>query len=109
MSDQVLVIYGASDDCVEFEGYIEEEYYTDSNGEFSADLVSPDGKILGVSLRFGRRGWEISTAAWTGVGGRPDWPLRFGDRPDMPEDPALVVTVPEGTTLNVVNSGYDDE
>ncbi|PBC38570.1 hypothetical protein CJ179_38920 [Rhodococcus sp. ACS1] len=92
-----LIIYGASDDLVELEGYIEDEFYVDEANEFHGSLVGPGGS-LGIFAKFGWRGWELSVTALENDGHAP-WPFHFGDRPDRPEDPAIFIDVPEGTKL----------
>lgn len=93
-----ITIYGASDDLVEVEGAISDEFQ--AYGPWAGTLRSPDGDELTVEAEFGRPGapadWTIgirSTATY------PAWPIHFAERPDREGDPALVIEVPDGTVL----------
>lgn len=98
-----LIIYGASDDLVEFEGAISEEFNTYDRWE--GRLHSPNGEALTIRAEFGAKG--LYKAEWTltveNTGTWPAWPIRFGERPDREGDPALIIDVPDGTTVEEVN------
>lgn len=104
-----LTIYGASDDLVELEGAINDEYNLFPDGVLLR-LTAPDGQSLDVSLDFDNRAiggqldWTIAVGA---VNAYPDWPIRFHERPDYEGDPAVTIDVPEGTRVELV--GGDDE
>ncbi|PKV80880.1 hypothetical protein [Nocardia fluminea] len=95
-----LTIYGASDDCLELEGYINEEY--DALRPITLVLRAPTGAQLAVSAEFDGAtpirgdGWALSILhvdpQWT-------WTVRLSERPDRPDDPAIVLEVPVGTTV----------
>lgn len=98
MSDR-FTIYGASDDLVEVEGAIREEYAL-GDPFTRLRLVSPDLESLDVVLRFdgevGDLDWSIGIEA---VNGYPSWPIRFHERPGYEGDPAVTIDAPDGTTV----------
>ncbi|MBT8161040.1 MULTISPECIES: hypothetical protein [Arthrobacter] len=98
MSTEPIIIYGASDDLIEVEGAISEEF--DCSGKWEGVLESPDGWRLGVTAKFTGE-WEIAVVA-SGEGWYPDWPIQFTERPDREGDPAVKIWAPEGTTLTEV-------
>jgi hypothetical protein len=93
-----ITIYGASDDLVEFEGAIQDEF--NAYGLWSGTLRSPDGEELVIEAEFGRPG---AAADWTigvrSTSSHPAWPMHFTNRPDRDDDPALVIEVPDGTMI----------
>ncbi|WP_051637737.1 hypothetical protein [Rhodococcus sp. UNC363MFTsu5.1] len=93
-----VTIYGASDDCVEFEGAINDEFY--AHGPWVGRLVAPDGDELIVRAEFCKPGTD---AEWTlsveNSGTWPSWPIRFTERPDRDSDPAIVIDIPDGTRI----------
>lgn len=97
-----LTIYGASDDLVELEGAISEEF--DAYGPWSGTLTSPDGEQLTIRAEYGRAG---APAEWTlsieNTDTYPTWPIRFGERPDREGDPAIIIDIPAGTTIKENN------
>ncbi len=105
MSDlKTLTIYGASDDLVEIDGYIHEEYDLDRDGTVLM-FTAPHGAQLAVLVDFCPvespmrdigGGWVLSVHH-----ADPDWvyPVRLGVRPDRDSDPAIHLAVPEGTTV----------
>lgn len=96
MTIQPIIIYGASDDLVEVEGPISEEF--DCYSYWTGVLEAPDGDKLEVYLNFGSLGWQIMVSA-SSERGYPSWPLQFTERPDREGDPALKIFAPEGTTI----------
>lgn len=95
-----LIIYGASDDLVEVEGAFREEY--DAYSGWRGRVTSPDGDSLIVTAVFGEgeADWTLgilNSSSW------PDWPIKFGERPDREGDPALIIDVPEGTIVEEIN------
>lgn len=93
-----LCIYGASDDCVEFEGAIRDEFYVDRDGTWTGTLIAPTGEALKVKAVYGPDEWEVSLGSVPDHAS-PDWPIHFGERPDREGDPAIFLEVPEGTTV----------
>lgn len=97
-----LIIYGASDDLLEVEGVLREEFECyDGCKIYVSDPVT--GERLLVQAEFSKPG---SASDWTlsveNDGPWPDWPIRFGQRPDMEDDPAIFLEVPVGVTLTEV-------
>lgn len=101
-----LRIYGASDDLLEVEGYIRDEF--DALTPLVLVLTDPTGARLWVTAQFDRPplqgvgdGWAIGVlhtdTRWRH---RVDTTRRAGPgEEDAPEDPALIVHVPAGTTI----------
>ena len=103
MTDRIT-IYGASDDLVEVEGAIREEYAL-GDPCTRLRLVAPDLESLDVVLWFdgevGDLEWSIGVEA---VNAYPSWPIRFHERPGHKGDPAVTIAAPDGTTnLEVPN------
>lgn len=96
---QVLTIYGASDDLIEFEGAISEEF--NAYGPWHGVLVDPKhGDSLIIRAEFGKASSDSEWTLSVENTDRPcEWPIRFGKRPDREEDPAIHITVPAGTTI----------
>lgn len=95
-----IIIYGASDDCIEIEGAISEEYNLDEN-RGTVVLESPAGETLEVTLEF-KTDWIITLPpVGEDLSNLVPWPVEFGDRPDRPEDPALFIDAPAGTTVRL--------
>lgn len=99
-----IIIYGASDDLLEVAGAFDEEF--GAYGGVIVVMEAPSGERLWVralhdedpSLRGVGEGWVLSVLhADPAHGWR--WPVRFGARPGRPEDPALVIECPDGTTV----------
>jgi hypothetical protein len=96
-----MVIYGASDDLLEVES---EEFVTefDVYGPTEVLVEDREGNSLLVKAEFGASGrmkadWTLgieNTAYWP-----KDWTIQFGERPDREDDPAIILDVPEGTTV----------
>lgn len=92
-----IIIYGASDDLVEIEGAISEEF--DIYEASTVVLESPEGEAMHVDIQY-RREWEISIGTMTGYL-TPSWPIRFGERPYSDSDPAVYIDAPAGTTVRI--------
>lgn len=107
-----LTIYGASDDLLEIEsdtGYQEE---FDVPGGIEVLVEDRTGACLvvraefGVSYKYGSE-WTLSvrnTDVWP-----LDWTFQYSNRPDRDYDPALILTVPEGTTVRELASEAEVE
>lgn len=102
-----LQISGASDDLVEISGYLTTEF--DAYTPATLVVSTLAGERLWVSvawdlppLRGIGQGWSISVMhadpAWT-------YPVRFGSHPTMPDNPAVVLDVPDGTTVEKWTAG----
>jgi hypothetical protein len=100
MQYKEILVYGASDDLVEFEGAINEEF--DCYGDWFGVLSAPNGDKLNLRLSFGKFGWLIQVSA-SSDDGYPEWLMHFTERPDREGDPALSILAPEGTTVTEVN------
>jgi len=102
-----VIVYGASDDLLEVKGYITDEF--DVYGETRVRFTAPDGEALDVYAIFGVPGAGLD---WTlGIEARdayPNWSIHFSQRPDYEGDPALVISVPVGTTVRKI-LGSDEE
>lgn len=109
----LLRIYGASDDLLELEGYIRDEY--DVYGPVTLVLTAPNGAHIGIVADFcpvadpmadHGDGWVLTVhhgdPAWT-------YPVRFTARPDRTSDPAIELDVPEGTTIEQFGEDDDDD
>lgn len=97
-----ITIYGASDDCIELDGDIVDEHYTNDGNVIR--LTAPDGEYLEVRIEYGRHEWDISVDHRTGDLA-PDWPVRFAyrdDGTDHNDDPAIVIDAPAGTTHHLI-------
>ncbi len=94
-----VIFNGASDDLVEFDGAIYEEF--DVNGFWRARLLAPNGDYLIVTAEFSSA--QSFTSEWTlGIENGTTWPgwqIRFTNRPDRGDDPAIVIDVPDGTVV----------
>lgn len=107
MLTQEMTIHGSSDDLVDvlIDGEYVEEF--DCPGKWTGRVVSPDGDSLIVTAEFGssKKGRD---ADWTlGIensGTWPAWTIRYGERPDREGDPAIIIQVPEGTTVREISS-----
>lgn len=102
-----LTIYGASDDLMEFDGAISEEFYVYQDPT-EALLTAPNGERLTVTAQFGRKGWELAVSA-SEERGYPSWSIHFTERPEREGDPAIVIDVPEGTVVRNLSEPDDDE
>lgn len=101
-----LIISGHSDDCVDFEGVIRDEFYVDGNGEWSGWLESPDGDAVEVYVSFCKtnpKGWKVSLLS------ECPWPVRedvrYNSGYDDDEDYYLVLDVPVGTVVEQEKGG----
>jgi hypothetical protein len=95
-----LTIYGASDDLVEFDGEICDEF--NCYGLWKGRLLSPAGKSLIISAQFSKPGassdWTITVENDSAP--FPDWPMNYCGRPgEEDRDPALHLFVPPGTRI----------
>lgn len=97
-----ITIYGASDDLIEVEGYVSEEFDIYGLGTVDVILTAPDGATLTIEVGF----CEVNTDGWAIVlqshgDQTPPWPIRFVPRPgaNSEGDPAIQINVPDGTTV----------
>lgn len=100
-----LTIYGASDDLLEVEsdGIYSDEF--DVNGPWEGVIDALDGTSLIITAEFSS-GKKLRDADWTlgieNTGTWPDWTIQFGERPDREGDPAIILEVPDGTTVRAL-------
>lgn len=105
-----VLVYGASDDLVEIDGDLQEEFYLPGGDETEVVLTAPDGTSMAVEVGFctaNPDGWHLRVTST--AGSAPSWPMRWVPRPggDPDEDdPALEVVAPDGTT--VTQRGAED-
>ena len=107
---KTVTIYGASDDLLEVEGSIAgADEYGAYGGPVSGTLVAPNGDALIVRAEFCKPGapgdWTLSIENTNTF---PDWPIRFGERPDQGSDPALIIEVPDGTVFKFEQEDDDE-
>lgn len=105
MTTSRFLIYGASDDLVEVENLdnpgVADEFET-YDETATIRITAPDGsEHLDVEVEFTTRGWEIRLVSVTEAI-QPSWPLQFLARPGFLEDPAVIVTAPEGSSFDLV-------
>ena len=98
-----ITIYGASDDLVEVEGAVREEYTLGDDGT-RLRLIAPDGDSLDVTADFdgviGSLNWTLTVEA---VDAYPPWLIHFHERPGYEGDPAVTIHAPVGTTVEAVD------
>lgn len=100
-----ITIYGASDDLVEVEGAVRDEYDLGNGGSTRVRLTAPDGQSLDVVAEYGGGPagtlleWTLAVAV---VRSYPSWPVRFHERPDREGDPAVTIDAPAGTLVQDV-------
>ena len=102
-----LRINGGSDDLIEFDGYIREEYMT-TEATWEGALTAPGGTGLIVVAHYGRNGtWSVGIAPLGDLDdgpefALPDWNARLGAGNER-YSTVLTLDVPDGTTLTEVN------
>jgi hypothetical protein len=91
MTDNELIVYGASDDLVEFDGVFYEEYNT-SGAEWFGQVTDANGEYLRLHVSYGQDGVEWKLRAENPFG----WDIEVTERPDRDSDPALSIITPTG-------------
>lgn len=107
----MITIYGASDELVEVEGCEgADEFYTDSGGEWQADLVAPGGaEQLRVRAEFDPDGsgcWVISLSNTTEGVPFPAWGNGIEQGP-TDHTTRVLIDAPEGTRITNVRPDPD--
>lgn len=98
-----ITIYGASDDLLEVEGAVVEEF--DAYTATRVRLTAPDGGTLDVVGQYSRPGSVLEwTLAVEVVATYPSWPVRFHERLDCEGGPAVTIDAPVGTTVQLVSA-----
>lgn len=92
-----ITFYGASDDLLEYEGYVTEELSGYGRPIIAEVIFGNDEGILYVIAEFGHEGWELSVC--NGEEWPKGYPITYGTRPDRETDPAVILQVPEGTIV----------
>lgn len=95
-----LTIYGASDDLIEVDGRITEEYYTSDTDGLHLTITNDGKKIEFVIVVEYSGEWMISVAG----GGRTEFPveIEWGERPDRDDDPAITFTLAPDDEVTLV-------
>ena len=91
--DNVLIVYGASDDLVEFEGVLTDEFEC-YNGWFGK-VVDSSGEFVLLHVTYGDDGVEWKLRLENPFG----WEVAVGERPDRDDDPAFFITTPSGKVV----------
>ncbi|SHT53840.1 Uncharacterised protein [Mycobacteroides abscessus subsp. abscessus] len=101
-----LKFYGASDDLVEFEGVIREEFDVYKPALFLLTITDGDDQAqFELSAKFWAD-WELSVGAkshWSNI----DVDVKFTAREDYDSDPMVVFDIPDGASVKVVRVGGD--
>lgn len=93
--DKELIVYGASDDRVEFEGITRQEFdVTEYEGWFGK-VTDSNGEHVLLHITYGSEGveWKLRLENMF------DWVVTVGERPDYEGDPALFITTPTGKVI----------
>jgi hypothetical protein len=95
-----IIIYGASDDCIEIEGAVYDEFSVFGQRTIGTVILeAPEGTVMEVTLEYGPNDWEITLPdqpeSWGG------WPVKFGAIPDGSEGQAIFIDAPAGTTVRL--------
>lgn len=109
-----VLIYGASDDLVEFE-VLEgdgrnEEYYLSASGKGTYVVEDDQGRSMIIYAQYGKNGWELhlSNNPEAGADGEKgyadEWDVKFMRRPDGSEpDPAIMITASGKLSFTTLN------
>lgn len=102
-----LKISGASDDLIEIDGTVSEEFYANPDGHFEARIKDPEGNKARLFVTYGPQGtWIPSLALWDEGVALPDWDARISaDFNSCDYSTVLTLTVPEGTKIKVLDGG----
>tara|TARA_R110002051_G_scaffold314950_3_gene392629 strand:+ start:2153 stop:2458 length:306 start_codon:yes stop_codon:yes gene_type:complete len=95
----ILNIYGTSDDLVQFEGAIREEF--DSYDKpWVGKLEAPDGSGMMISAVYGGKGtWMIGAGPLDEKVTMPAWPLTLTNSGHCFYSAGLTLEVPDGVTI----------
>ncbi len=109
----MITISGHSDDVVEVEGCDSaDEFLTDGDGRWHADLIAPDGEKMRVFAEWDatRNGcWAIGVQqVYQGVP-MPDWVTTINATGSSAYSATVRVHAPEGTRLDNVWPARDDD
>jgi len=94
-----LTIYGHSDDLVEFEGAIRQEFDC-YDTPWTGKLIAPDGDGLLINALYGKNGtWMIGAGPLDEDQPMPAWPMTLANSADCRYSAALTLEVPDGVTV----------
>lgn len=102
MTTQTLRIYGASDDCVELEGAIDDEFYVDGDDRWTGLLTAPDGMRILVFAEYTRGTWAVGAGSFDEDIPFPDWPVSIVPGANT-YSAMLVIEVPVGTIVKTAS------
>ena len=98
-----LSFYGASDDLVELEGALKEEYELPAGDVWTATIQDTEGNTAQLRASYCKDnpdGWHVEV---TDEYGECPWPQEKTTRPDSPDDeepdPMIILTVPRGVVI----------
>lgn len=111
----MIEISGASDDLVEVSGSINEEFYTDGEDRWQADLVAPGGtEQMQVHCWYDTSGcWQVGVGQTTEEIQLPTWPISITQAPPLNPDnhtgysALLSIDAPAGTRLENIRPKQD--
>lgn len=96
---EALLVHGASDDLVEY-SWLDRENDTGELGIYGKTgvltVTTPSGARFKVTAQFGADGWELGFVTKDPSVEAPV--VEAVARPDYPEDPAMVIHLPVGST-----------
>ena len=103
-----LKIYGASDDCVEFEGAIYDEFYLSQDNTWTGVIKSPKGDVVTVRASYyvdNPNGWDVRILSASHAGA--PWPYRkksvYGNEEGTEENTYITLDVPAGSTVESIS------
>lgn len=102
-----LKISGHSDDLIEIDGTVSEEFYAGSDGMFEARIKDPEGNKARLFVTYGPQGtWIPVLALWDEGVALPDWDARITSDVNVSDySTILTLTVPDGTKIKVLEGG----
>lgn len=96
-----LRVYGASDDCIEFEGAIDDEFDIGPGNVWAGEIFAPNGDCLVIVLSFGGT-WSVGVAPREEGAFLPTWPLTIGNATANDYSAMLTIEVPDGIKFRAV-------
>jgi hypothetical protein len=100
-------IYGASDDLIEFEGDIYDEFNWYGRDAWQCQLIAPNGDGLTINVRYGADDWTLDVSPLSEDGALPDWIVVKSRSEEVEYSEQLDITAPDGTEL--VHISHVDE
>ena len=104
----MLKIYGSSDDLIEVEGHIREEYYVSDPVPTVLQIANTDGDALIVTFVYGRydNTWSAEVSQVTEDAPIP-WPVTITAEPDS-YTVAVNIDCPDDTTIQQIECDDGD-